>query len=113
MASVGSSWTGRVTYLWNPPAGFTGTLSVGDRSRLVFWLADEFARRDGVSGRLADLEFNENLRQRVMLFQRANGLDADGVVGLRTLRKLTEKVPGAITLNSGAYIPQISVQDEG
>lgn len=100
MATLGASWTGKVRYLWNPPVGYNGTLSAGDRSRMVFWLAEEFARRDGGSRRLADLEFNESLRQRVILFQRAHGLKADGVVGLKTLRKLTEAIPGAITLNS-------------
>ncbi len=100
MSALGSAWTGNLHYLWNPPPDFSRALGLGDRSKMVYWLAEEFARRDGGSRRLADLEFTESLRQRVILFQQMHGLTADGYVGLNTLRKLTEGIPGSITLDS-------------
>jgi general secretion pathway protein A len=98
MSALGKLWTGKLTYIWNRPEDYDRPSALGDRSRFVYWLADQFLRIDGAESRLADFEFNEPLRQRVILFQRNNGLDADGVVGIQTLLRLTERLDTAVTL---------------
>ena len=47
-----------------------------------------FARLDGQSQPLTNDLFDAALEQRVKLFQRASGLEDDGVVGAQTLLKL-------------------------
>ena len=53
-------------------------------------VATLFARLDGQPQALADTTFNAPLQQRVRLFQRQQGLEDDGVVGVQTLLKLNE-----------------------
>ena len=55
-------------------------------------MAQLFARLDQQSQSLAENQFNQALDQRVRLFQRANRLDDDGVVGEQTLLKLNEQL---------------------
>jgi general secretion pathway protein A len=85
-------WTGAYTLLWRPPAGFSRPLSRGDRSPVVAEVASLFARLDGMDEPLAGALFNDVLEQRVRMFQSRHGLEADGVVGMRTLLKLNEQL---------------------
>jgi general secretion pathway protein A len=88
LSSLASGWSGDYRYLWRPPAGFDKPLSRGDRGDVVREVAALFARLDGQSQALTDDLFNQGLEQRVKMFQRANGLEDDGVVGAQTLLKL-------------------------
>lgn len=92
LSQLAPYWTGAYTVLWRPPAGFSRPLSRGDRSAAVAEVAALFARLDGMDEPLADTLFNEVLEQRVRLFQSRHGLEADGVVGMRTLLKLNEQL---------------------
>jgi general secretion pathway protein A len=88
LSSLAGGWSGDYRYLWQPPAGFDKPLSRGDRGAVVREVAALFARLDGQSQALTDDLFNQSLEQRVKLFQRASGLEDDGVVGAQTLLKL-------------------------
>lgn len=97
LSQLAPYWSGAYTVLWRPPAGFSRPLSRGDRSAAVAEVAALFARLDKMDEPLADTLFNEMLEQRVRLFQSRHGLEADGVVGMRTLLKLNEQLGVDIT----------------
>jgi general secretion pathway protein A len=96
---LGGYAIGEFTLLWRAPEGTRGTLAPGDRGPGVNWLA----RRLGapVAPAAADAAFDEALAARVRAFQRANGLEADGVAGPQTLMLLDrDPAPGTPTLGS-------------
>ena len=92
LGDIGSQWTGRYRFLWHPPPGFERPLSFGDSSEAVARVAELFARLDDQPRALTDDKFNSALQQRVRLFQREQGLEDDGVVGVQTLLKLNERL---------------------
>ena len=67
-------------------------MALGDTGAAVSQVANLFARLDGQSRTLADKQFNDALQQRVRLFQRQEGLEDDGLVGVRTLLRLNERL---------------------
>ena len=89
LASLAESWRGGYRYLWRPPTGFDRPLALGDSSPAVTEVAALFARLDGQPQPLASDVFTDALRTRVRLFQSSNGLASDGVIGERTLLKLS------------------------
>ena len=100
LAELASSWRGSYRYFWHPPAGFTRPLALGDNSAVVAEVAALFARLDRQPQPLATSRFNEALQARVILFQGNHGLEADGVVGERTLLKLNELLGIDVTADS-------------
>jgi general secretion pathway protein A len=81
-------WTGGYWYYWQRPDLGRAALSEGDSGEGVQRLARLFADLDGQPVPLTDTLFTPALAQRVRLFQRSSGLDADGVAGEQTLRAL-------------------------
>jgi general secretion pathway protein A len=90
LAGLGRFWQGEFVFLWQPPPEYNGPVSLGDEGPMVAWLAMEFARIDGQPRPLTDDAFNADLDARVRLFQRQFQLRDDGVVGMKTLLKLSE-----------------------
>jgi len=104
-------WTGGYRLLWHPPQGFTRPLGLNDTGPAVTAVAALFARLDGQAQALAGSSFNQALQARVRLFQRDQGLEADGVVGLQTLLRLNELTgvdPTAMAAREG-----LGLQDNG
>lgn len=97
MSLVAPLWTGDFAYLWHPPAAFTRPIALGDSGPVVAEVARLFARLDQQAAPLAEARFNTALDTRVRLFQRANGLDDDGVVGEQTLLRLNEQLAIDVT----------------
>lgn len=98
LMALGNMWNGQFTYLWQSPKDFDKPMNKGERSPLVRTIAAQFATLDQQTTPLATVEYNDRLAQRVKLFQSAHGLEADGIVGTKTLLKLNEAVGNAITL---------------
>jgi len=92
LAELTPLWSGEFYLLWQPPSGFDGPLSLGDEGPAVAEVARMLARLDGQARPLSDGRFNQALQARVRLFQESNRLEADGVVGVRTLLKLNEQL---------------------
>ncbi len=90
LADLGPLWSGQYRFFWRPPPDFAGPLSLGDVGAVVAAVAQLFARLDGQDEALANNRFNAALQQRVILFQRQQQLEDDGVVGMQTLFKLNE-----------------------
>jgi general secretion pathway protein A len=97
MERLAELWTGQVWSYWFRPEGISRTLALGDRGADVARAAGLFARLDGRAQALADDLFTPRLAERVRLFQRAEGLDDDGVLGEQTLRALVHAVGDDLT----------------
>lgn len=92
LEQLGRLWTGRFTFIWQASPDYIRPFAFGDRQPVVEWLAARFAELDGQDKLLAGEKFTMPLVERVKIFQRENGLADDGVVGLKTLLKLNEKL---------------------
>jgi general secretion pathway protein A len=90
LAELAPLWDGKYLFLWRVPTGFDKPLAKGDRNPVVAEVALLFAQLDGQEQALAGETFNEALKKRIVFFQQAHGLEADGVVGAQTLLKLNE-----------------------
>ncbi|MEO1077996.1 MAG: AAA family ATPase [Pseudomonadota bacterium] len=88
LEELASLWTGDAWHYWKRPDGITRSLALGDRGPDVAAVARLFARLDGEEQPLTEDVYSAVLEERVRLFQRAMGLDADGVLGTQTLRAL-------------------------
>lgn len=89
-SDVAPVWTGDFVYVWSRPQGFDKSLQLGDKSDLVTWVAEQFARLDQQPAPLTRQFFTEKLKKRVELFQRTQDILPDGVIGAQTLRRLNE-----------------------
>jgi len=95
-------WDGSFILLWKPPPLST-TLVAGMRGRDVEWLRQRLSELDGrpLPGRNPDV-YDDELKERVMTFQRSRSLLPDGIVGEETLTNLTtaRHDPGTPSLSS-------------
>jgi general secretion pathway protein A len=79
-----AAWFGRFDLVWQPPG--VPLLRRGDRGPAVSWLR---ARLDDRAPASADpLLFDADLEERVLAFQQAHDLTADGLVGQQTMLQL-------------------------
>lgn len=99
LSAIGEIWTGDFMFIWTPPPGYSKPFSAEYSGPMVKWLAQQFAELDDQNSLLAEATFNAALVQRVKIFQKNNQLLDDGVVGLKTLLKLNERLNKATTLN--------------
>ncbi len=85
-------WFGDFTVLWKPPPIGASLLKEGDQGRDILWLKAQLDRVEGVvSGsqvEAAGALFDDNLKKRVLSFQRAHSIDPDGKVGEQTFIQL-------------------------
>jgi len=100
LSDLSNEWTYEFIYLWQPPKTFVNYIFFDSSADLVDWLANAFATIDEREQVLAEGEFNSLLKKRIMLFQRENDLNEDGIAGVETLLKLNEKLGVAVILDS-------------
>lgn len=87
---LASLWNGDLLYVWLRPQAFESDLSLGDKSDLVTWIAEQFATLDRQSAPLTRQFFTERLQKRVELFQSTQNILPNGVINAQTLRRLNE-----------------------
>lgn len=94
---IKSLWTGSYIVLWRPPELSSEVLSLGDQGRSVAWLISMLDRIEGVQTEYdpRTAQFDRALKKRVMRFQNAKNLIADGVVGEKTIIMLSVAVKDA------------------
>ncbi|MES9972201.1 MAG: AAA family ATPase [Candidatus Thiodiazotropha sp.] len=87
-------WTGSYIILWRPPRLSTDSLSIGHVGKDVAWLKSILDRIDGTESRFepTTARFDVETQQRVMRFQRSQGLLPDGIVGKQTMIQLNASV---------------------
>jgi general secretion pathway protein A len=102
---LGKIWTGAFNFIWRPDQ-YQTPIGQGSSQSQVLWLANQFAALDKQQKLLAKTDYTDALMQRVKIFQRQNGLEEDGVVGLQTVLKLKEQRGNTITLQDYS-LPQL------
>ena len=102
-------WFGDFTLLWRPASLDSSVIKEGDTGPDVLWLRAQFDRLEGARGGpdapSPSPLFDDMLKRRVMDFQRAHFVKADGIVGEQTL----------IQLNAGTAdhsIPLLYIQSQ-
>ena len=96
LAELAKQWSGGVQYLWQAPRGWKGSVGLGDKSPIVNVLAQMFATLDGMS--VPEVKaYGPALEARVRLFQEAEGLVSDGVVGEQTILRLNDRLGIGLT----------------
>lgn len=99
LTALGQRWNGDYATYWQAPPGYSAPGSHGNTPALFQQLAQQLARLDGapvLSSTTTTLE--AALKERVRNFQRAHGLQADGLPGPLTFMQiesaLVESTPG-------------------
>ena len=88
-AKLESAWLGSYVLLWRPPKITTTSLREGIRGPDVAWFRKQLDRAENKSTiGVQSPVFDTQLTQRVVSFQRSQGIPADGIVGQQTLLKL-------------------------
>lgn len=88
LSTIGNQWNGEYAFTWRRPPGFSKSISAGQSSPAVAWIAKQFALLDNQEQVLATSRYNQKLEQRIKIFQREHNLTPDGIVGELTLLKL-------------------------
>ena len=96
LTTVADRWQGRFRYFWESPPGWTGPVRIGDQGAVVAHVVGQFARLDNLPAPPLTI-FTEALEARVKVFQTAVGLRVDGVIGVRTLQALNDKLGSGLT----------------
>ena len=86
LADVLSLWDGYYLLLWKLPMPEMKTLYPGQSSENITWLRQKMMGIDGIAQDSNYPQyFDANLKARVINFQRAHNLTADGIVGTQTI----------------------------
>ena len=85
LTEVDRLWDGAFLALWRTPNLVSADLRPGMSSRDVTWLRQQLANGGTVERTTV---YDDELKRRVVAFQRANGLTPDGIVGDETLVRL-------------------------
>jgi general secretion pathway protein A len=94
LSEVSQVWDGSFILLWKPPFPLR-QFSIGNRGKEVAWVRHALDTLEGKTQNTADPDlFDEDLRQRVLDFQRSQSLIQDGFVGSETLVRLTIALQG-------------------
>jgi len=94
LAEIDPLWDGAFIVLWKAPPVSLSLLGPGTRGKDVEWLSQRLRAIEGrpPEGRYRDV-YDDELKARVMAFQRSRSLLPDGIVGEETLFQLTTAVP--------------------
>jgi general secretion pathway protein A len=88
-SEINLAWDGSFIILWRPPFALR-QISIGDSGKEVAWIRQALDVAEGKNPDSSYSEvFDQDLRQRVMDFQRRQFLIRDGLVGSETLVRLT------------------------
>ena len=102
------NWNGVYLYLWKPPLGYSAPLTVTGNSgnglqvnpQVIGWLQQQLQVIDPASERvISGGRYTSAVAQQVLVFQRQQGLVADGILGRETLIRLNQL--------GGEVIPQL------
>jgi general secretion pathway protein A len=86
---IEARWFGDYILLWKTPPGYSGYIKSGDSGPAVVWLREQLSGISGETDLLSRINaFDNELYNKVMMFQRSAGLIPDGIAGVRTLIRI-------------------------
>ena len=90
LSEVDRHWDGAFILLWKGAALSSLTIDPGTRGKDVEWVRQRLSELDGepIAAKNRDV-FDDELRARVITFQRSRALQPDGIVGEETLAHLS------------------------
>ena len=88
LAALAVRWRGEFATLWRVPPGYNGRINDLDGGAVVSWLATKLALLDGTPPPTQRATFDAAMKSRVLAFQLAQGLPADGRLGPLTFMQL-------------------------
>jgi general secretion pathway protein A len=95
IADMESKWFGDYTLLWKAPPHFTRSIFPGRQDMSVPWLKRQLAILNGEPETLSDSTvYTDKYVNQVKEFQAAQGLSADGIVGIQTIIRLNSAAGG-------------------
>ena len=100
LAAVEPLWDGAFSLVWRPLPGTARILSPGMQGPGVAWLRR--ALGDGAARASVPAVYDEALVERVVEFQKREGLEPDGVAGIETLLRLSVQLDERAPLLSAA-----------
>ena len=105
VAEINNFWDGGFVLMLQAPPGGTMYMELGGKGPDVGWLRGQLELAQGIDLPSDDpLDFDYQLYQQVLAFQRNNGLVTDGIVGRHTIIQLNTRaaVPGIPRLVAGS-----------
>ena len=91
-AAIDRVWDGVFSLAWRPLPGVARVLTPGMQGPGVAWLRRAVNEGDVVSRERGPVVYDEALAASVMVFQRREGLEADGIAGIETLVRLSTRL---------------------
>jgi general secretion pathway protein A len=88
---LGRKWSGEYALFWRLPPGYSEGIKRGDKGPYVVWIAQRLSDAEGRganpdSGQV----FTDNMAKQIRQFQIAAGLTPDGLIGPKTLIRLSD-----------------------
>lgn len=88
LLALSQHFQGDFVTLWKVPEDFRERVRHGDQGKDIDWLGTQLAKLNGKPAPVANIPYEQELEQQVKDFQSAQGLQADGLVGPKTLMQL-------------------------
>lgn len=88
LSALASVWRGEFSTFWRAPPAYRAPIQAGSSGPVVDGLAARFAALSGEPAPAGQRSFDEAFQARVAAFQRARGLQSDGIVGPTTFMQL-------------------------
>ncbi len=106
LSALATFWRGEFATFWRAPATYRGPIAPGSAGPAVDALSAQFAGLLGEPPAAGRQTFDATLKAKVSTFQRAQGLQADGIVGPTTFMQLNRatgidepRLPGDAAVN--------------
>jgi len=88
LIALARHFQGDFVTLWRVPTGFREKIKRGDQGEDIDWMGAQLAKLNGGPAPAANQPFDQDMVRQIREFQSAQGLQADGVAGPRTLMQL-------------------------
>jgi len=102
VSEVEARWDGTFSFVWKPPPGVKRVLVPGMRGQDVDWLRRRLDELDGTQSAARGDVYDDELKTRVLAFQRKELLEPDGIAGAETLARLSARLEREAPLLSSA-----------
>jgi hypothetical protein len=83
LGDVLTYWTGNAWFIWKPPTRNETLIWPGTEAPVIAWVRKMLGTPSAAGGR--EVVYDDKLKERVMTFQKAQGLKPDGIIGDQTL----------------------------